>query len=182
MFDGMEPVRTAMRVEVGHAPDGTVMHLVPCPPELLPPVRGRDLELAWEAARQAALSARFGAPRVFRFRRADGSTADLALADRDARCWADAADRVAGMDSAYGLSLCLRLLALVDLLAGACWASRALRFARDGADLHPSLLRAAAIMPLTAEARFEEASFRAHLPAFIPDPPPALARLTGASA
>ena len=68
--------------------------------------------------------ATWGAVRGFRFRRPDGSYTDLALADRDARCWAGAVDRTAGLTSSYGLSLCLRLLALVDLLARARGPSR----------------------------------------------------------
>lgn len=87
----------------------------------------------------------------------------LELADPDARCWAGAVDTTVGIHTRYGLSLCLRLLALVDLLARAGWASGVLRFAPDGAELHPALLRAAASVPLTAEARFDEAGFRAFL-------------------
>jgi hypothetical protein len=37
---------------------------------------------------------------------------------------------------------------------------------RDGAELHPSLLRAAATAPLTAEARFDEPGFRSRLARF----------------
>jgi hypothetical protein len=61
------------------------------------------------------------------------------------------------------LSLCLRLLALIDLLTRARWAGGLLHLAADGAELHPALVRAAATMPLTAEARFDEAQFRARL-------------------
>jgi hypothetical protein len=101
--------------------------------------------------------------RGFRFDRPDGSHTDLALADRDARCWADAVDRTVGIASGYGLSLCLRLLALVELLARAHWALPLLRIERDGADLHPALLRAAASVALSSDARFDETSFRIRL-------------------
>ena len=37
---------------------------------------------------------------------------------------------------------------------------------RDGADLHPSLLGAAASTPLTAEARFDKSGFRSRLTRF----------------
>ena len=57
---------------------------------------------------------------------------------RDARCWAGAVDRTVGLGTSYGLALCLRLLALVDLLARARWAIPLFRLERDGADLHPS--------------------------------------------
>jgi len=150
-------------VRVDVVPGGALTYVVDAPPEALPPVRGRDLERAWYAAREAAMAANWGAVRGFRFRRPDGSFTELALADRDACCWAAAVDRTAGLTSSYGLSLCLRLLALVDLLTRARWAVPLCRLERDGADLHPSLLRAAAATPLTAEARFDEGGFRARL-------------------
>ncbi len=66
---------------------------------------------------------------------------DLALADRDACCWADAVDGTIGLRNSYGLAVCLRLLALVDLLARVRWADSLCLLRRDGAELHPSLLR-----------------------------------------
>lgn len=179
-------------VRVGQRADGMTTYLVDLPPETLPPVTGRDLERAWYAARQAAISADWGVARGFRFRRADGGFLDLALEDADARCWASAVDGTVGMASSYGLSLCLRLLALVELLARVGWAARVVRLARDGAELHPCLMRAAASLPLTPEARFDEISFRVRLAPQLGescredasnraglDPP---GRLTGASA
>jgi hypothetical protein len=65
------------------------------------------------------------------------------------------------MHTSYGLSLCLRLLALVDLLARERWAAALLTVTRGGAELDPALLRAAAIAPLNREARFDETKFRA---------------------
>ena len=87
----------------------------------------------------------------------------LRLADRDALCWAGAVERVAGMGTSYGLSLCLRLLALVDLLAHARWASGLFSLRRGQAELSAALLGAAATAPLTAEARFDEQRLRATL-------------------
>ncbi len=157
-------------VRVGHGPDGALTYLVDLAPEELPRVRGRDLERAWYAAREAAIAAAWGSVRGFRFRRRDGSMVDLALADRDAACWAGAVDGTVGLGSSYGLSVCLRLLALVDLLARAEWAAAFYRLARDGAELDGALLRAAATAPLDADLRFEEAGFRARLarPALAP--------------
>jgi hypothetical protein len=170
-------------VRVGQTEDGLVTYLVELPLEELPAVRGRDLEAAWDAARSAAISGRFGLPRGFRFRRQDGSVTDLALADRDARCWAGAVDGTIGMHNSYGLSLCLRLLALVELLARVAWATRFFRFGRDGACLDPSLLRTAASLPLTAEARFDEQHFLHQLATHLSlDRPFERPRLTGASA
>lgn len=171
-------------VRVGDGPDGSVTYLVDMPPESLPTVRGRDLERAWYAARSAALAQSWGSVRGFRFRRTDGSHTDLALADRDARCWAGAVDGTVGIGTSYGLSICLRLLALIDLLARAHWALPLCHLARDGAELHPSLLRAAACHPLTNEARFDETGFRLRLGeiAGMRLEAPAAAHLTGASA
>jgi len=157
------PGHAAGVIAVGASPDGTLTYLVALPPESLPPVRGRDLAAAWDAAREAALARIRGAARGFCFRARDGSLTRLALADADARCWADAVDSTVGMHTSYGLSLCLRLLALIDLLARARWAGGLFRLAADGADLHPALVRAAATLPLTPEARFDEVSFRARL-------------------
>lgn len=161
-------------------------YLVSLPPEELPAVRGRDLELAWMAARAAALAQRWGVVRGFRFHRPDGEDTTLALADPDARCWAGAVDRTAGLHNAHGLSLLLRLLALVELLARADWARPLCHLARDGAEFHPALLRAAAAQPLTPEARFDETAFRLrlarHIAGFHLEPVAPPPRLTGARA
>jgi hypothetical protein len=138
--------------------DGITGYLVAIPPEDLPPVRARDLEAAWDASRRAARSAAWDAPRLFRFLRADREPTALALADPDACCWAGAVDRTLGLASAYGISVCLRLLALVDLLATARWAPFATR--RDGSAIDPGLLAAAAALPLTEQGRLDEARLR----------------------
>jgi hypothetical protein len=57
----------------------------------------------------------------------------------------------------------LRLLALVDLLARARWAGSLFALKPDGAEIHPTVLRTAAIAPLTHEARFDESGFRAEV-------------------
>jgi hypothetical protein len=122
------------------------------------------LAAAWDAAREAARSSdcetEWGSFRRFVFDRDDGSVTELAVTDRDARCWAAAVERVAALQTCYGVSLCLRLLALVDLLAHAPWAARLLAFEAGLARLHPAVLRLAASCPLSAEARFDEARFR----------------------
>jgi hypothetical protein len=159
----MNGVASSAPVRVGRGPDGFLTYAVDLAPEDLPRVRGRDLERAWYAAREAALASDWGVSRGFRFRRADGSFVDLALADRDAACWAGAVDGTVGLGSSYGLSLCLRLLALVELMARARWTARFCRFARDGAELEPELLGAAASAPLNAELRFDEDWFTARL-------------------
>jgi hypothetical protein len=151
-------------------------YLVDLPPDALPPVARRDLERAWYVARHAALAGQWGAVRIFRFSHPDGAHSDLILADRDASCWAAALDAIYGMGTRHGLSLCLRLLALVDLLAHAPWALPLLRLARDGAEPDPALLHVAATEPLTPEARFDQTGFRARLSRYTSH------RLTGVSA
>ncbi|MBV9784101.1 MAG: hypothetical protein JO264_09800 [Acidisphaera sp.] len=163
MYATAQEPRRQRPIETGRAADGSLTYLVDLPPEALPPVRGRDLAAAWDAARQAARAQAWGVARCFRFRRTDGSYTEIALADRDASCWAGAVDRTVGMHSSYGLSLCLRLLALIDLLARARWASGLLALRAGAAELPPALVRLAAIAPLTEEARFDEPVFRAHL-------------------
>jgi hypothetical protein len=168
------------RVQVGLSLDGARTYLVDMPPEDLPAVLGRDVERAWYAAREAAMASVRGVTRGFRFLRRDGTTTDLALADPDASCWAAAVDDTTGLGTCYGLSLCLRLLALVELLARSPWAGGFYRLARDGAELHPSLLRAAATTPLTAEARFDEAVFRSRLSPLAFGAPRTRAKIPGA--
>ena len=150
-------------MQVGQSLDGTLTYLIDHPPAALPPVRGRDLATAWDAARDAARAAMWGTARRFRFRQTDGTYTDLALQDRDALCWAGAVELTAGLQTTYGLSVCLRLLALVDLLARARWADPLCTLRRGGAELHPALLRAAATTELTNDARFDETRFRAGL-------------------
>jgi hypothetical protein len=156
-------METAGTVQVAATPDGATVYRLGIPPEGLPAVRGRDLADAWDAAREAARKAQWGAETRFRFDRADGSVTEFALSDRDARCWAAAVERVAALRTSYGVSLCLRLLALVDLLARAPWAARLLAFEAGLVRLHPALLRLAAAAPLSAEARFDEACFQKSL-------------------
>lgn len=150
-------------IRVARVPGGPLTYLVDTTPEALPPVRSGDLAEAWAAAREAATDAQWGTPRLFRFRRTEGDMLDLALADDDACCWAAAVDQTAGMHTTYGLSLCLRLLALVDLLARASWLGRFYRLGRAGASLDPALVRVAATTSLTSQASFDEREFHARL-------------------
>ena len=159
----MQSEESLRAVHVRAANDGTLTYVVDMPPEALPPVRLRDLAAAWDAARDAAITARWGMVRLFRFRRADGSVTDLALADPDACCWAGAIDATVGISNAYGLSLFLRLLALIDLLAHTRWADALFTITRDGAELHHALLRGAAKAALTRDARFDETDLRARV-------------------
>ena len=163
-----EPAPQLMRVD--QAPDGTVTYLIDRSPSSLPPVRSGDLAAAWDNARSAALGAVWGGKRRFCFRQDDGTVTDLALDDRDAACWASAIQDAQGLHSTYGLSLCLRFLALMDLLARASWTRALCHVRRQGADLHPALLRLAATAELTNDARFDETRFRAGL-GVLAEPP-----------
>ena len=137
-----------------------VTYVVQSSPAALPPILLRDLIAAWDSARQAALEGAVCTPRAFSFALPDGRVTNLALSDRDAQCWAQAIDRRLDLSSAYGLSVCLRLLALVDLLAQSPWAREHVRLRGGGAELAPALLRLAARAKLTDEAGFDEAAFR----------------------
>ncbi len=157
-------------IEVATAPDGTLTYLVAHLPGELPPVRSRDLAAAWDAARHAAQSASWSTARAFRFRAPDGGSTCLALRDADAQCWAGAVDHAMGLHTRTGLSTCLRLLALIDLLARAPWAAGLVGRTRHAA-LSPALLRLAAEARLNDDARFDEAGFRARLQATPPGAP-----------
>ena len=143
------------------AADGSELHLVPVSPEALPRVQKRDLEQAWDAARDAARAGREGAKRGFRF--ANGE--DFALDDRDARAWATAIDAIADLSTAHGMSVCLRLLALIDLIGRARWLAPFVSLkGAAGACLDGSLLQAAAVTRLTPEAGLDEAALRTLIP------------------
>lgn len=162
-------------VRVGHAADGSRLYLVEGLPDRLPPVISRDIARAWELAHDAAAREDWGETRLFRFvdRRPSGDAApiaDLVLADRDACCWAAAVDRLCGLGTFYGLSLCLRLLALVELMGRARWMAGLFRLRPDGAELAPALLAAAAYCPLGRDARFDEATMRGRLPPELAPP------------
>jgi hypothetical protein len=163
--DPTEPSATAIRVKT--LENGAFAYAIEGSPRGLPPVTRRDLDLAWADARAAALAGSWGVVRGFRFRRPDGSAIDLALADPDARCWAGAVDYRVGLHTSYGLSILLRLLALVDLLARAPWSRLLCKLtpggARAGADLDARLLAAAASAELTDDARFDEPALRARV-------------------
>lgn len=151
-----------IRTETG--PDGEVLHLVPFGPPKLPAVSRRHLEQAWDAARGAAGRGGPARSRGFRFH-GGGTPVDLVLGDRDAACWAGGVERVADLSTAYGVSLCLRLLGLVQVMGDAEWARPWFSVSRgSGAKIHPALLRAAASAPLTATGGFAESSLRALLP------------------
>jgi hypothetical protein len=156
-------------IEVGTTQDGTVIYQVPHSPAELPPVLKRDLLRAWEAARRAALAEQPGPGRAFRFARPDGGVTAMALTDRDAQCWAGAADATQPLSGLYGLSVCLRLLALIELLTAAAWAKPYARVTRTGTELDPALLRLAAEAMLGDDGHFDARALRASL-ARLPNP------------
>lgn len=160
--------RVAKPVRVAAGPDGSLLYVVDVPPESIPGVQGADLARAWAAARAAASAAQWGVARALLFRRSGGELAQLSLADADARCWAGAVDRMIGLDHVYGLAVCLRLLALVDLLARAPWLSGLYVLDGGEADLHPALLGAAATCRLDSDARLVEGDVRERLRRLAP--------------
>ena len=161
-------------VRVATAADGLRAYTSSVPPEALPAVRARDLAAAWDAARDRAVQRDWGEARFFRFLRRDGPATELALADPDACCWAAAIEQTTGLASLTGLSLCLRLLALVHLIGDATWARAWVSIRRDGARLHPRLLDAAAQVPLTAQGLLDPVHLRRQLGPTLPEPTPYL--------
>ncbi len=155
----MAAIRTA------EGPTGEILHLVPHAAGALPAVTKRDLEQAWEAARGAAERPLAPRARVIRFAQGADGKLDLLLNDRDAASWADAVDRLADLSTAHGISVCLRLLALVELMGRAAWARAWFTLSRAGLEFHPGLLQAAALSPLTETGGFAETALRALLPA-----------------
>ena len=156
-----------IRTETG--PHGEILHLIPYLPAALPPVKKRDLEQAWEAARAGALAPpQSTATHAFRFLQESAPPLDLLITDTDAAGWAVAIDRIANLSTAYGISICLRLLALFQLMATQVWVRNWFTFSRGGLEFHPALLQAAALTPLTPTGAFAETSLQALLPAEIP--------------
>ncbi|MCS6930703.1 MAG: hypothetical protein NZM27_00645 [Acetobacteraceae bacterium] len=156
-------------IGVAESPEGALAYAIPFPPEATPPVRPQALLEAWAAARAAAGAGRYGPARRFLFLRGGGEEPlALDLADPDARCWAEAVDAASPLDRAQGLALCLRLLALIDLLGRASWTRGLFVLDREGAEFHPALLAAAATAPLDATARFDAALLRERLTASLP--------------
>lgn len=146
-------------IRVAQTENGALAYFVPVPPERLPAVPPGDLLRAWNVARHGAVQQQWGAPRFLRFaRREDGAPTEIAIADPDAGAWTEAIDRAFGLHTLTGLSLCLRLLALVEVMARAARLEPFFDVTPSGVDLHPSLLAAAAALPLDHEARLDEAA------------------------
>lgn len=134
--------------------DGTLTYHVPHAVAELPAVRRRDLLAAWDAARDPAQPGALGAAITFRFPDASGGWTVFSLRDLDLVALARGADHVFGLHTAYGLSVCLRLVALVDGLV---------RRGQGGTviDAPPAMLRLAAEGRLTDEAGLDAAWPRA---------------------
>lgn len=151
-------------IRVARTETGAIAYCVPVPPERLPAVAPGDLLHAWNVARRGAVLRQWGAPRLLRFAQHNGhGPTEIAIADPDAGAWTEAIDRAFGLETLTGLSLCLRLLALVEVLTRAAGLEPFFDVSRDGVDLHPSLLAAAAALPLDAAARFDEAALKKRL-------------------
>jgi hypothetical protein len=152
-------------IRVARTEAGAIAYIVPVSPERLPVVSPGDLLCAWNVARHGAVQRQWGAPRFLRFSQGSGKEpTEIAIADPDAGAWAEAIDRAFGLDTLTGLSLCLRLLALVEVLTRAARLEPFFDVTPAGVDLHPSLLAAAAALPLDPAARFDEAVLMERLP------------------
>lgn len=154
---------------------GCLTYAVRGMPGGLPAVPPAALLVAWQAAHRHAAAGQAGPPRRLLFLREDGEATAIAIADRDARSWAEAVDRAADLGTRRGLALCLRLLALVEVMTRSTWLAGLFDVTAEGVDLHPALLRAAATMPLDAGARFDAAALRGLLSRSLPVRAPARA-------
>ncbi len=156
-------------IRVARTDAGAIAYLVPVPPERLPAVPPGDLLRAWNVARHGAVQRQWGTPRFLRFAQGGGrEPTEIAIADPDAGAWTEAIDRAFGLETLTGLSLCLRLLALVEVLTRAARLEPFFDVTPAGVDLHPSLLAAAAALPLNPAARFDEAVLMERLPFRVP--------------
>ncbi len=156
-------------IRVARTEAGAIAYLVPVSPERLPVVSPGDLLRAWNVARHGAVERRWGAPRFLRFaQQGEREPTEIAIADPDAGAWTEAIDRVFGLENLMGLSLCLRLLALIEVLTRAARLEPFFDVTPAGVDLHPSLLAAAAASPLDPAARFDEAVLMERLPFRVP--------------
>jgi hypothetical protein len=151
-------------VRVASGPAGSLIYRIPIPPEHLPSVAPAALLAAWALARQAANAGHWGPPRHLVFARADGSPTEIAIVDADAGAWAEAVDAAIGLGSLEGLALCLRLLALVEMLGREPKLHPFFDLTPEGIEFDHRLLRAAASLPLDAAARFDAAHFGGLLP------------------
>ncbi len=157
-----------MTVTTTALPSGALRHEIGVPASALPAVRPAALEAAWEAARASAEAGLWGPARLIAFE--DG--VEIALTDADAACWAEAMAQGRGLNSLGDLALCLRLLALVEVLGRARWLRGFFAITGEGAEFHPALLAAAARAPLDPTGRFEDGPLRAMLDRSIPHAAP----------
>jgi hypothetical protein len=160
-------------IRVAGSGDGSLTYAIALPPEALPAVTPAALLGAWDAARAHATAGAWGPPRELLFRREDGGATRIAIADRDACSWAEAIDHGADLSTLGGLALCLRLLALVEVMGRSAWLAGLFTVTAEGVALHPALLRAAASMPLDAGARFDAEVLRGLLSRALPAGAPA---------
>jgi hypothetical protein len=141
-------------------PGGAILHILPAAASALPAVTRQDLERAWAAAGAPLPAGSF----VFRFEAAGAAPVELALHDADAASWAAVVAQTVGLGTGYGVSLCLRLLGLVALLAHASWARPWFAVSRQGTEIDAALFQAVAMAPLTEAGGFDEPALRALLP------------------
>ncbi|WP_404379003.1 hypothetical protein [Caenispirillum salinarum] len=142
--------------------EGRVLIDSPVPPDDLPAVMPGDLVRAWDAATIAAELGLEVDPRATRgiTFRGPGGEVTLLFEDVDAQVWIAGLERTTGLDSPHGISVCFRLLGLIELMATAAWMRGLFDIGGpEGPDIHPALFRVAATMPLGRDARFDPREF-----------------------
>ena len=145
-----------MRIE--REPDGFLRYTIDHSAVELACVTVRDLQSAYSLLGLSPLH--LNVPRCFHFENDDGTTTQLALLDRDACSWAAALDERYGLRSTYTVAILCRLLALMDLLKTARWASDLVDRQRGSLKIARSLFAVAASIPLSASASFDVAAFK----------------------
>jgi hypothetical protein len=155
-----------MAVATCIGPHGEILHIIDQPAAQLPSVTRRDLEQAWDAAQAGGAH---GPSRAFRFAAAGAAPGgapgvELVLTDADATAWAGALDQVMDLSTTRGVSICLRLLALVEAMGRAEPLRRFFAPSRRSFEIHPALLQAAALAPLNETSGFDETALLTLLP------------------
>lgn len=141
---------------------GRILIDSPLPPDNLPAVRPGDLMKAWEAATVAAelgLEIGPGAANGVTFR-GPGGEVTLLFEDVDVQVWIAGLEHSVGLETPFGISLCFRLLGLIELMATQGWTRPLFEVGGpEGPEIHPALFRVAATMPLGRDARFDSREF-----------------------
>ena len=152
------------RFDFSRDASGRITILVTCPIQDLPAVRPAELKQAWDTASVAVrqgLRLTDNDPYGLAFKDRSGQSVDLIFHDSDAHLWAVAIHRAFDLSTIKGLSLCLRMLALYQLMAGQSWARCCFKVDKNRPiTIENRLLREAALTNLTETGGFDQAALK----------------------